>query len=274
MKYSQYHEIRELMESDIVASYGYDISEWESLTPEEKVDQLNEVVGFGPLALFGVPLASLGIGAGATILTLGVLFRKRLLRGIRMKRATRRLKRKAEKFKEKALEGLMDAIKPELDAKEEIKQQMGVSMIRDLPKEQKTQVEKIEKKISEVFARYVEKTTNLKSREVDKYIDGLKIKDKSKLALNFIWETLSAEVGVALLGELMKAKAIEIPSNVNQLNNSLITQANNLQKRGNQVVSSSGTTSPSPAGGTTQTPSGPTPSGPTGPLKGGLIPTP
>jgi hypothetical protein len=268
------------MESDVVISYGYDINEWESLNPDEKVGRLNEVIFSDPLTLFGLPFATWGIGAAAGLLTLGVLFRKRILRGFRVKLATRKLKKRAEKFKEMTLDGLMEAIKPDLEAKEEIKRSMGVSLIKDLPMEKKAIVEKIERKISDVFYNYVRKVTSLKTSEIEKYIDNLKIKDNSKMALKFVWETLAAEVGVSLLAELMKAKAIETSSNVKSLNNYLSQQAQTIQKKGNQIV---GGPTPTPAG--TPTPSSGSPvqppstpsqpakntNKPTSPLKGGLI---
>ncbi len=49
MKYSQYHEARELLESDAAQSYGYDINEWDSLPPAEKAEQLNEILGIAGL---------------------------------------------------------------------------------------------------------------------------------------------------------------------------------------------------------------------------------
>ena len=81
---------------------------------------------------------------------------------------------------------------------------------------------------------------------------------------------MSVEVGVGLLAELMKSKAIESKTAISDLNSLIEDQEEDLKKRGNRVVAE---TEPEPGEDTgSPIPTVP-PAGNTGPLKGGLIPT-
>lgn len=267
MKYSQYDRMKSLMESDWAQSYGYDINEWRDLPFEQKIEEfeeLFEIIDASDILLEADPatsiagaaeaskgiiagltskitelssLSSIGVPAAIGLVALGILFRKKMIRGIRGRRAVKRLKKKAANFKKAALGGLLRAIKPEVQAKQEIKQSEGVESIKDLSREKREQIAKIEKKISDVFAKYVERVSALKTEEIDRYIDNLKIKDNKKTGLKFIWTTLTSEVKVSLLSELMKAKVIESKSAISNLNSIFEEDIDETTDKGENIIS-------------------------------------
>ena len=237
MKYSQYHEARQLLETDLAKSYGYDVNEWDSLPPEEKAEQLNEIVGFGALTLFGVPLAKAGIAAGAGLVGLGIAFRKKIAAKGRLRRGLKTLKKEAEKFKKQAIQGLEKAIAPQVEAKKKIKADAGVDTWKQLPADKKKELAEIEVKIARVLSDYVNRVAKIKTEEIYTLIDSKKkLTDSTKLALKFSWETLAAETKVGLLAELMKDRVIESPRVIEMMDDSFATMEKEIKKKQAETV--------------------------------------
>ena len=237
MKYSQYHEARQLFETDLARSYGYDLQEWEKLPPKEKAEELNEVVGLGPLTLFGIPLAKAGIAAGAGLLGLGIAFRKKLAQKARLRKNLKKLKKEADKFKKKAMQGLEKAIAPQVEAKKKIKASEGVDSWKDLSDGSKKDIARIEEKIANVLTDYVNKVAKIKTEQIYTVIDSnKKLLDSTKLALKFSWETMAAETKVSLLAELMKDKVIESPVVIAGLDEKMEEEKTDLENKQKDVV--------------------------------------
>lgn len=230
MKYSQYQQSRELFESDLVQSYGYDINEWDSLSPEDKTEQLNEILGIAGLTT--AILGKIGLGAAAGLLGVGIAFRKRLISAGVKKIQLRKLKKAADKFKETALAGLKKALAPLIKAKIAIKADAGVESWKELPKDKKLEVFQIEKKIEKVLSQYVTRVRQLKSEEINKKIDNSKrLSDSARSSLKYAWETMSTEVETGLLAELMKDKVIESPQIVDVIDKNTKKEEEELKKK-------------------------------------------
>jgi len=293
MKYSQYHKIRQIMESDIAQSYGYDINEWESLSIEEKIDQVNElhelfpygniesitlnespVLGAWSAQLASMPgagiqaalgsLGPIGLGAGVAALALGILFRKKIKNKFKTGLATRRLRREVSKFKNQALGGMEKAMEAEIKAKEEIKQSEGVEKWTELPPDKKRKLELLDIKIAKLFSNYIEEVSAIKARQIKKYIDGRKIKDSSKDALRFTWATLVLEVKVALLKELMERAGIETASGKKYANSLVQNDVDKLKAEGEEILAGADVGGDEPSSFVKPSYSGPA-------LRGGLI---
>ncbi len=211
MKYSEYSDVRRLLETDVAQSYGYDLNEWSSLQPSQKMEQLehiNEAIG----------IASVLGGILAGLFGIGVTFRKKLLSLGVKKIYMKQLTNNAKKFKATALDGLQKAIKPSLDAKNKIKRELGANKWEDIPKDKQDQITQLEKNIDEVLKKYVSRVESIKNDEVNKKIEGSKrLSASHKSALKYVWMTLSAEVETSLLSYLMTSKIIESPSMINML---------------------------------------------------------
>jgi len=229
MKYSQYYQGRNLFESDLAQSYGYDLSEWDSLPPFEKAEQLNEILGIAGLTT--ALLGKIGFGAAVGLLGIGVSFRKKLISAGLKRIYLRNLVKNARNFKKGSLEGLKKAIAPLVDAKNKIKEDNGVESWKELPSDKRLEIFNIEKRMEKVLTQYVTRVRQLKNEEVYKKIDNSKrLSDSAKLALKYAWETIATEVETGLLAELMKDKVIETPKVINDLDNRTKKQEDILKK--------------------------------------------
>jgi hypothetical protein len=223
MKYSQYDEVIRLLESDAVKSFGYSEEEWKLLESEEKVEQINEFLG---MSLLG----KLGLGAAASLLGLGIAFRKKLISAGASKIHLKQMKKIAEKFRKESSEGLKKAIQKLVDSKNRIKADAGVDTWKGLPKEKKQEVQTIERQIEKIFSQYIAKIKELKDKEIYQKIDDSKrLSDSHKMALKYAWETLTVDIQTGLLTEIMENKIIESPSIVEILDKRAKKQAEELK---------------------------------------------
>jgi len=212
MKYSEYNGIRKLLESDVAVSYGYDINEWDSLKPNEKLEQL-EVINEGIGLLAGLLGGLLG---------LGLAFRKKVVSLGVKKIYLRQLTKIANDFKISSLNGLNKALSPYLKTKNNIK--ANLKNTEKLSKEQRknynSQINDLEKKIYSILISYITKIKDLKTQQVNKKIEGSKrLSESHKNALRYVWETLAVEVETGLVSTMVEKKIIETPPLINKIKN-------------------------------------------------------
>lgn len=234
MKYSQYHEIRDLFENEDIKSRGYTYEDWNSLDLSEKSKELNEILGIA--ALTGGLLAKIGLGAAGGLFAFNKNFRQSLLSWGLKKIYLKKLNNIANNFKKEATKALQKAYAQLVDAKKEIKKNANVESMEELPDEKKKQVLKIENQIVKVFNQTIDKLGDLKSQQVEKMIDNKQgLKDTTKISLKFAWESLSVETKVALLVDLMKSKVIESDKISKLLDNSVEEKTEDLKNKSKKL---------------------------------------
>jgi len=211
MKYSEYHQFRQLFERDEVSSRGYDLNEWNNLPVDKKTQELGEILEIAAMnEAIGLALGGGLLAGGAGLLKLGSMFRKNLVSLGFKKGYIKSLSKIAAKFKEEATSALKDAYSKFFAAKKAIYQAENVESFEDLSDPKKEEVKDVEKSIIKVFNETIDNLAALKKKEVYSKIEKQgNLTDGDKLALKGIWESLSVEAKVTLLGDLMKTKVIE-----------------------------------------------------------------